>query len=164
MSDQASPYNIFSPEELVEEFKKNIFQRYNISLAADDPLFIEIEMLAMLAENQRNNFNAILQAYETSIIGLQKKWDEKETQALNNYEKKTESLINTLKASCHNIFQDAMMEAIVKAQKSVDAKWAEKILEKQEEKFSFFKSLLYMCFGLNTAVLCILLFLTVRTL
>lgn len=161
MSDGIS-YQVYDPQEFVDQFKNKIFSKYNKTLAEDDPLFIELEMMAMLAENQRNSVNATLQAYGVTINEMSEKWDEKEKEALKNYNSNTEALVNKLNKDFSEVFSSAIFESIRKARDEVDSKWAKKIVTKQEENLNFFKSLLYLSLGMNFILFCAAIFFVAR--
>ena len=162
MSDSIS-YQVYDPQEFVDQFKNKIFSKYNKTLAEDDPLFIELEMMAMLAENQRNSVNATLQAYGVTISEMSQKWEEKENEALQNYNSNTEALVNKLNKDFSEVFSSAIFESVRKARNEVDSKWAKQIVNKQEENLNFFKSLLYLSLGMNFILFCAAIFFVARS-
>lgn len=127
-------YFKYDPADVVKDFREQVFKKYKTIIPEDDPMFLEVELMAALVEN-------VVQQYQNAVAGinqplsrLRSQYDKREQEALNRFSERTEELTNSLAKTAEGAFKDAIYLAIDEANKASEARFFLKVQQMFKEQ------------------------------
>ena len=120
-------YFKYDPADVVKSFRESVFKKYKITIPEDDPMFLEVELMAALVES-------VMQQYQNSIAGINQplgrirsQYEKREQEALERFSKRTGELTEALAKTANGAFRDAIRLTLDEVNKAAEARFFDRI-------------------------------------
>ena len=105
----------FNPDEIAQKFKDDVFRKYKISLPEDDPLFLEVELMADFAERLTQNCQSTIESVVPHLHQASYEFNKRQDEQLESFSKRCAELSESVRKELETSFHDAMLLALNEA-------------------------------------------------
>ncbi len=152
----------FNPDEIARQFKDDVFRKYKISIPDDDPLFLEVELLASFAEKLSQTFQFNIDSVTPRLGQAADEFNKRQDEQLESFSKRCAELSETMHKELEQRFHDAMLlalnEAYERAQNSSLSKIGEMLQEREKHATRLFAATMGFQTLIVIGFICFLLF------
>lgn len=152
----------FNPDEIARQFKDDVFRKYKISIPDDDPLFLEVELLASFAEKLSQTFQFNIDSVTPRLGQAADEFNKRQNEQLESFSKRCAELSESMHKELEQRFHDAMLLALNEAYERAQNSSLSKIGEMLQEREKHATRLFVATMGFQTLIvigfICFLLF------
>ncbi|MDD6318200.1 MAG: hypothetical protein PUA61_05080 [Succinatimonas hippei] len=152
----------FNPDEIARQFKYDVFRKYKISIPDDDPLFLEVELLASFAEKLSQTFQFNIDSVTPRLGQAADEFNKRQNEQLESFSKRCAELSESMHKELEQRFHDAMLlalnEAYERAQNSSLSKIGEMLQEREKHATRLFAATMGFQTLIVIGFICFLLF------
>lgn len=152
----------FNPDEIARQFKDDVFRKYKISIPDDDPLFLEVELLASFAEKLSQTFQFNIDSVTPRLGQAADEFNKRQNEQLESFSKRCAELSESMHKELEQRFHDAMLlalnEAYERAQNSSLSKIGEMLQEREKHATRLFAATMGFQTLIVIGFICFLLF------
>ena len=152
----------FNPDEIAQKFKVDVFRKYKISLPEDDPLFLEIKLMADFAERLTQNCQSTIESVVPHLHQASEEFNKRQDEQFESFSKQCAELSESVRKELETSFHDAMLLALNEASEQARNSSFSKIGEMLQEREKHATRLFAATMGFQTLIvigfICFLLF------